>query len=97
MKKTKKKPLVTIRAEDIDFRGAKSIADAKVKKASLEISGPDLVLLCQARVLARALKDIDEAFLQMDGVFFNPATALDLEDEIRDKIVSLLQAMKLGA
>lgn len=92
----KKKPLVTIRAEDIDFRGAKDLADAKVKKASLEISGPDLVLLCQARVLARALKEIDEAFLQMDGVFFNPSTALDLQAEIQEKIVSVLQAMTLG-
>jgi hypothetical protein len=68
-----------------------------MKPPKLTLSGADATKFNQARVLARALKDITQAFTQMDCVFFNPSTQLDLETEVTEKIVSLLQSMEEGA
>ncbi len=44
----------------------------------------------KAIVLAKALKTIEDAYYQMDAVFFNPDNCLALQDEIRDRICELL-------
>jgi hypothetical protein len=95
----KKKPSFEIELDDLDWGEAKrinSLSDVKVNAVSLKLSGSDMVSLCQARVLARALGDIQKAYLDMDEVFFNPATEHDLRMEITEKIVALLQGMDFG-
>ncbi len=96
-RKTKKKFKVVVNLADINFQGARAISEGTVNKANVEMSGADLVRICRARVLARALKDLSQAFTQMDGVFFNPSTELGVRSEVTEKIVELLQSMDLGS
>ncbi len=49
----------------------------------------------KAIVLAKALKTIEDAYYQMDAVFFNPQNCLALQDEIRDRICELLVAGRM--
>ncbi len=66
------------------------MAKTKSKKANV---GDDN--LRRAVTLAKALNAINAAYFEMDAVFFNPQGYLELHDEIKDKIVELLQGVEL--
>jgi hypothetical protein len=51
--------------------------------------------LRRAIVLAKSLKGLSDIYLELDAVFFNPHGFLELQDEIRDKIVDLLCGVDL--